>query len=137
MRTRPDGLTMPKEGFKSITVSETVFQRFNEAYNASKEMLAARGIRSVSGYIGHMLSERMRESDVVEAHPPRIRKISADDDRVVLMDSKLNRVAEVAVRDGALFCQLCKTDKCLHVGFAYALPEVYATLDMQAVMKPA
>lgn len=128
---------MPKEGFKSITVSEAVFQRFNRAYNASREMLAARGIRSVSGYIGHMLSERMRESDTVGAHPSRIRKVTADDDRVVLMDSKLNRVAEVAAMDGALFCRLCDTDRCLHVGFAYALPEVYPTLDVPAVMKPA
>ncbi|MCE2507792.1 MAG: hypothetical protein J4G04_00590 [Nitrosopumilaceae archaeon] len=128
---------MPKEGFKSITVSETVYKRFNEAYANSKDTLAVRGIRSLSGYISYMLEERMQENEAMAVHAPRMKKISVDDDRVVLLDSKVNRIAEVAVQNGVMFCQLCEENNCLHVGFAYALPEVYTALSKQGVKEPA
>ena len=128
---------MPKEGFKSITVSETVYKRFNEAYANSKDTLAVRGIRSLSGYISYMLEERMQENEAMAVHAPRMKKISVDDDRVVLLDSKLNRIAEVVVQNGAMFCQLCEENNCLHVGFAYALPEVYTALSKHGVKGPA
>ena len=128
---------MPKEGFKSITVSETVYKRFNEAYDNSKDALAIRGVRSLSGYISYMLEERMQENEAMAVHAPRMKKISVDDDRVVLLDSKMNRIAEVVVQNGAMFCQLCEENNCLHVGFAYALPEVYTALSKHGVKGPA
>ena len=128
---------MPKEGFKSITVSETVYKRFNEAYDNSKDALAIRGVRSLSGYISYMLEERMQENEAMAMHAPRIKKISVDGDRVVLLDSKMGRIAEVVFQNGKMFCQLCEANNCLHVGFAYALPEVYAALDEQGVREPA
>ncbi len=128
---------MPKEGFKSITVSETVYNRFNDAYANSKDTLAVQGIRSLSGYISYMLEERMQENEAMARHAPRIKKIAVDDDRVVLLDTKLNRIAEVAVQNGVMFCQLCEEKNCLHVGFAYAMPEIYKVLSDHGIKGPA
>lgn len=128
---------MPKEGFKSITVSETVYNRFNDAFTSSKEELAVRGVRSLSGYISHLLEDRMQENEAMALHAPRMKKIAVDDDRVVLLDSKANRIAEVVLQNGQMFCQLCEENNCLHVGFAYALPEVYAALDKKGIREPA
>ena len=128
---------MPKEGFKSITVSETVYKRFNDAFDNSKDALAVRGVRSLSGYISYMLEERMQENEAMAQHAPRMKKIAVDDDRVVLLDSKANRIAEVVLQNGKMFCQLCEEDNCLHVGFAYALPEVYAALSKKGIREPA
>ena len=128
---------MPKEGFKSITVSETVYNRFNEVYANRKDALAVRGIRSLSGYISYMLEERMQESEAMARHAPRMKKISVDEDRVVMLDGKVNRIAEVVVQNGVLFCQLCEENNCLHVGFAYAMPEVYSALSEHGVKRPA
>lgn len=127
---------MPKEGFKSITVSETVYNRFNDAYVNSKENLTGQGIRSLSGYISYMLEERMMENEVMALHAPRMKKISVVDDHIVLLDSKLNRIAEVSIQNGALYCQLCEDSKCIHVGFAYALPEVYKALSEHGIKGP-
>lgn len=115
---------MPKEGFRSITVSEPVYNRFNDAYTNNKESLAIRGIRSLSGYISYMLEERMQDDETLATYAPRIKKISTEDNRVVLLDTTANRIAEVVVQNNTLFCQLCESDSCLHVGFAHALPEV-------------
>ena len=127
---------MPKEGFKSITVSETVYQRFITTYNNNKDNLANKGIRSLSGYISHMLEERMLENEVMAQHAPRIKKIAVDGDRVVLLDTKLNRIAEVVAQNGVMFCQLCEENDCVHVGFSYALPEIYATLKEHGMTSP-
>ena len=128
---------MPKEGFRSITVSEDVYDRFNNDYLKSKSDLAIRGVRSLSGYISYMLEERMREDEALSLHAPMMKKISVDDGRVVLLDNTINRIAEVVVQNGELHCQLCEEDGCLHVGFAYALPDVNTVLSAHAAGEQA
>ena len=115
---------MPKEGFRSITVSDVVYHRFNRSFTKKKDELAVKGIRSLSGYISYMLEDRMTEDDALAQYAPRLQKISVNDDRIVLLDTVKNRIAEVVVQNGVLFCQLCESDDCMHIGYAYALPEV-------------
>ena len=43
--------TMPKEGFKSIKVSDTVYDRYYEIYKKNKQELAMKGVNSFAGYI--------------------------------------------------------------------------------------
>jgi len=37
---------LPKAGFKSITVSETVYDKFHEVYQKSKDDLTMKGVNS-------------------------------------------------------------------------------------------
>lgn len=127
---------VPKEGFKSITVSETVYNRFSDTYARNKKALEVKGIRSLSGYVSYMLEERMQENEALARHAPLLEKISVDDDRIVLLDKAKNRVAEVTVQNGALFCQLCEETDCLHVGYAFALPEVYDIMSAHGIKRP-
>ena len=128
---------MPKEGFKSITVSETVYNRFSEAYSSNREALAVKGIRSLSGYVSYMLEERMQENEMLARHAPLMKKVSVDGDRVILLDNARNRVAEVVIQNGVMFCQLCEEHNCMHVGYAFALPDVYESLISQGVKAPS
>ena len=66
----------------------------------------------------------MQENEALARHAPLLEKISVDGDRIVLLDKVKNRVAEVVVQNGTLFCQLCEETDCLHVGYAFALPDV-------------
>jgi len=54
----------------------------------------------------------------------RIEKISVHDDRVILKDNIKNRIVEVAVMKGELFCQLCEENDCKHTKFASKMSEV-------------
>ena len=67
---------------------------------------------------------------------PKIEKISVDDDRVILKDNIKNRIAEVAVQKGELFCQLCEEKDCVHVGFVFSLPDVYEVLNSRGIKHP-
>ncbi len=127
---------MPKDGFRSITIPETVYDRFQDAYTGNKAELAVRGIRSLSGYLTHMLEDVMRLDEAVAEYTPRMKKVSVDDGRAVLLDRHENRIAEVVVRDGLLYCQLCEVGNCLHVGFAHSLPEVYAFMNGNGASGP-
>ena len=127
---------MPKEGFKSITVSETVYNKFFDVYQKNKNDLLMKGVNSFSGYVTYMLEEMMQKDKTFARYAPKIEKISVDEDRVILKDTIENRIAEVALQRGELFCQLCEDKNCVHVGFAWAIPEVYELLNAKGIKRP-
>ena len=127
---------MPKEGFKSITVSEIVYNKFFDVYQKNKEDLLMKGVNSFSGYVTYMLEEMMQKDKTFAKYAPKIEKISVDEDRVILKDTIKNRIAEVAMQRGELFCQLCEDKNCVHVGFAWAIPEVYELLNAKGIKRP-
>ena len=124
---------MPKAGFKSITISETVYDKFHDVYQKSKGDLP---VNSFSGYVTYMLEEMMQKDKTFARYAPKIEKISIDDDRVVLKDNMKNRIAEVAVQKGELFCQLCDEKDCVHVGYVFSLPDVYEVLNSRGIKSP-
>ena len=124
---------MPKPGFKSITISETVYDKFHDVYQKSKGELP---VNSFSGYVTYMLEEMMQKDKAFARYAPKIEKISIDDDRVVLKDNMKNRIAEVAVQKGELFCQLCDEKDCVHVGYVFSLPDVYEVLNARGIKSP-
>jgi hypothetical protein len=127
---------LPKEGFKSITVSEVVYSKFFDVYQKNKQDLLMKGVNSFSGYVTYMLEEMMQKDKTFAKYAPKIEKISVDEDRVILKDTIENRIAEVAMQRGELFCQLCEDKNCVHVGFAWAIPEVYELLNAKGIKRP-
>lgn len=48
----------------------------------------------------------------------------AYEDRIILKDSKKDRLAEIFLRDGELQRGLTESTECAHIGFSYAVPQV-------------
>lgn len=124
---------MPKAGFKSITVSEEVYNRFHDVYRKNKQDLAMKGINSFAGYITFMMEDLMQKDETFARYAPKLEKISADDNRVVIKDNIKNRIAEVAVQNGELYCLLCEEKDCVHIGFVFSLSEVYEVLNAKGI----
>lgn len=124
---------MPKAGFKSITVSEEVYNRFHDVYRKNKQDLAMKGINSFAGYITFMMEDLMQKDETFARYAPKLEKISADDNRVVVKDNIKNRIAEVAVQNGELYCLLCEEKDCVHIGFVFSLSEVYEVLNAKGI----
>lgn len=118
---------MPKTGYKSITVPEEIYERF-KTYKDTDGVKNEMGSYSLSKYVSYMLEERMLQDKILAESAPMLKKISIDDDRIILRDRKANRVVEVIIQQGKLYCELCEDDSCLHCGFCYAIPEVYAVM---------
>ena len=128
---------MPKEGFKSITVSEEIYDRFHAIYKDNKPNLTTKGINSFTGYITYMLEESMKKDKTFAAYAPMLETVTIYEDRVVLKDNIRNRIVEVVIQQGELFCFMCEEKNCVHVGFVFSIPEVYKILDAKGVKKPA
>ena len=127
---------MPKPGFKSITVSESVYEKFFDVYEKNRDKMTMRGVNSFSGYVTYMLEEMMQKDKTFARYAPKLEKVSVDDDRVILKDNIRGRIAEVAIQKGELFCQLCEEKDCVHVGFVFSLPDVYEILNARGIRHP-
>lgn len=123
-----DRSIMPLKKFRSISISDSTYTRFSDDYLKNSDGLAVLGVHSLSGYMSYLLESRMQEDRILARHVPMIKKVSVDAGRAVLLDNTIDRIAEVVARDGELRCQLCAKNNCLHVGFAYALPEISTVL---------
>jgi len=127
---------MPKAGFKSITVSEEVYDKFFDVFEKNKPELMMKGINSFSGYVTYMLEETMQKDKTFARYAPKIEKVAVDDDRVILKDNIKNRISEVTIQRGELFCQLCEEKDCVHVGYVFSLPDVYEVLNSKGIKHP-
>ena len=127
---------MPKAGFKSITISEEVYDKFFDVFEKSKPDLMMKGINSFSGYVTYMLEQTMQKDKTFAKYAPKLEKVAVDDDRVVLKDNIKNRIAEVAIQKGELFCQLCEEKDCVHIGYVFSLPDVYEVLNSKGIRHP-
>jgi len=127
---------MPKEGFKSITVSEIVYDKFFDVYQKNKHELTMKGVNSFAGYVTYLLEQTMQKDKTFAKYAPKLEKISIDDDRVILKDNIKNRIAEVAIQRGELYCLLCEDKNCFHIGFVFSLPDVYEILNSRGIKHP-
>ncbi len=127
---------MPKDGFKSITVSETVYNKFYDVYQKNKQELTMKGVNSFAGYVTYMLEETMQKDKTFAKYAPKLEKVSVDEDRVLIKDNIKNRIAEVAIQRGELYCQLCEDKNCFHIGFVFSLPDVYEILNSKGIKRP-
>ena len=67
----------------------------------------------------------MEEKRIFRKYLPIFTKLSVDDTRIILKDSRVDCIVELDNKKGVLYCQFCKRDNCPHVGFCWSFPEIY------------
>lgn len=116
---------MPRTGFKTITVSETIYDKFHDIFLKNKDYLAMKGINSFSGYVTYILEQMMEKDKMFTQYAPKIEKISVNGERIILKDNIKNRIVEVTLSKDGMLCQLCEANDCVHIGFVFSLPSMY------------
>ena len=124
---------MPKPGFKSITISEQVYEKFYDVYEKNKEKLTMKGVNSFAGYITYMLEDSMLKDKTFAKYAPKLELMSIEDDRVILKNNIQNRIAEVVFQRGDLYCQLCEAKDCHCIGYVWSIPEIYEKLNSKGL----
>ena len=124
---------MPKPGFKSITISEAVYDKFNQTYQKNKDELTMKGVNSFAGYVTYLLEDVMKKDKTFARYAPKLEKVSIDADRIILKDNIKNRIAEVAIQNNELYCQLCEEKDCVHIGYVFGLPDDYEVLNSKGI----
>ena len=124
---------MPKPGFKSITISETVYEKFFEVYEKNKDKLTMKGVNSFAGYITYMLEDSMLKDKTFAKYAPKLELISIEDDRVIVKNNIQNRIAEIVLQRGELYCQLCEVKDCHFIAYVCSIPEIYEKLNSKGL----
>ena len=112
---------MPKPGYKTITISEKVYDKFLEF--SKKNQVA--GVNSFSGYVTYLLESKMAKDKTFAKYAPKLELISIEEDRVIIKNKIENRIAEIVYQRDELYCQLCETKDCHCIGYAWSIPEIY------------
>jgi len=66
---------MPKEGYKSITVREDIYDHFMSIYIENKERLFLLGVNSLSGLVVFLLESSVKEGVIEMQVRDRINKL--------------------------------------------------------------
>ena len=120
---------MPKPGYKTITISEKVYNKFLEF--SKKNQVA--GVNSFSGYVTYLLESKMAKDKTFAKYAPKLELISIEEDRVIIKNKFENRIAEIVYQRDELYCQLCETKVCDCIGYSWSIPEIYEKLNSKGI----
>ncbi len=112
---------MPDRGFRTITVTERLYQQVKER--------AKRENKSAARFVSEVLETMLYVEEKLSSHRPFLELISLDSKTVIIRDKKKDRVVGVRTRAAetgkvTLYCELDDTDYCPHTAFSAALPQV-------------
>ena len=131
---------MPKRelGYMNLSITIPVYERYKQTYQKNKEQLTRKGITSFAGYITSTLEEMMEKNEIFGRWAPFMQEFGFDEgtNTIYIKDNRTNRIAGVTVREKSLTCDVDQKDDCVHVGFAYALPEVYKVMEKLGIRPP-
>ena len=120
---------MPKSGYKSITISEKVYDKFLE-FSKKNQVV---GVNSFSGYVTYLLESKMAKDKTFAKYAPKLELISIEEDRVIIKNKIENRIAEIVYQRDDLYCQLCEAKDCHCIGYAWSIPEIYEKLNSKGI----
>jgi hypothetical protein len=119
---------MPKEGFSVITITQEAHDKARTRYNQKLKLGQVEANKSFSRYVNDLIVEKVEEDENLARQAPFMQKVGLQDNSIMIKDNKIGRIAEVQVRGKDLVCMLDDRKDCVHVGFAYAIPDVYRVI---------
>ncbi len=119
---------MPKEGFSVITITQEAHDKARTRYNQKVKLGQVEQNKSFSRYVNDLIIEKVEEDENLARQAPFMQKVGLQDNSIMIKDNKIGRIAEVQIRGKDLVCMLDDRRDCVHVGFAYAIPDVYRVI---------
>lgn len=114
---------MPKEGFSVVTITQLAHDKAKQRYN--HKVKSEKLTKSFSKYVNDLIIEQVEADENLSLTAPFMEKIGLEGNSIMVKDNKIGRIVEVQVHGKDLICMLDEKKDCVHVGFAYAIPEVY------------
>ena len=121
---------MPQKGWSNFMLRQEYADELRAIYERKKHLLLDAGINTFTGFVNDLIWHVIEADRVLASKAPFLSEVGMTEDGVTLRDAKLDRIVEVKVRNGELVCDLDNSNDCVHVGFAYAIPEVYRIINM-------
>lgn len=110
---------MVKRGGKKVITVEI----FKETYDTMKA-IATKKHWSTKNYINNVLLEAIERDKFLYSYAPSLSKLGYEDNILFIRDAKLGKTTEISLRDRSLYCNVCNSKDCVHIHYAFALPEM-------------
>jgi hypothetical protein len=128
---------MPKQGFRVVSLKETVIELLMERYKRECETKVVPFATWLSSY----LLEKLEEDELLSRYAPGLELIGVEYDTAFIKDWFIDRIVEVVISDEGvgkrfLYCRYCERDDCLHVGFCFAVREINKVLVERGFKQP-
>ena len=120
---------MPKKGFSAITITELAHDKAKSMY--LQKVKSGQERKSFSRYVNDIITDRVEADENLSLIAPFMQKVSLLGNSIMIKDNKIGRLVEVQVRGREIVCMYCNKKDCAHVGFVYAIPEVYRVMSIQ------
>lgn len=110
---------MVKRGGKEVITVEI----FKGTYDTMKA-IATKKHWSTKDYINNVLLEAIERDKFLYSYAPSLSKVGYEGNILFIRDAKLRKTAEISLRDRSLYCNVCNSKDCVHIHYAFALPEM-------------
>lgn len=126
--------------YTGIVVSKDVYEKLKKHVENKSSKLRAR--ISISDYVESLILGDIEREELVSEVGQLMSFVERSGDKIFINDWARGRIAPVSVQvspDGSfkLVCELDGSDSCVHVGYAYSLPELYKILKEKGVKAKA
>ena len=113
---------MPDPTRKSLTVLNEVHDKAISRYQSEK----TNGNTDLSfiKWFSEYILLNLEKDEYMAKYAPFLEKIGITDNRLTIRDSKKDKLTDVFIKDGKLYCNLDESNNCEHVHFTLALPEL-------------
>ena len=125
---------MPAKGYASITVSEGIYRKLKETYN--KETSREKVKLSLSKWTEKYLWDVIEENEAWRGYMPFLQEEEITEEGIFIRDNRLNRLVQLSIKEGDLFCDLDRASNCVHIGFAWSIPQVYRAMKEHGRKQP-
>jgi hypothetical protein len=110
---------MVRRGGKEVVTVEI----FKDTYDTMKA-IATKKHWNTKDYINCVLLEAIERDKFLYSYAPSLSKVGYEDNILFIRDAKLGKTTEISLRDRFLYCNVCNSKDCVHIHYAFALPEV-------------
>jgi hypothetical protein len=108
-----------KRGGKEVITVE-IFKQTYDTMKTNAEKLKW----NTKEYINSILAEAIERDRFLQTYAPSLSKVGYQDNILFIRDAKAGKTADVFLKDKVLYCGLCESKDCIHIHYAFALPEV-------------
>jgi hypothetical protein len=129
------GVRVTKPGWKSVLLRQEVVSRL-EKLKEQKQEGKPRKI-ALGAFIEDLIWPVLEEDELLRKYGPFLEEFGVDEDKIFIRDNRIHELVELTFRDNVLFCNHDKSDNCVHIGFAWAIPKVYKFLSAHGQRKKA
>jgi hypothetical protein len=115
--------------WRTVKINPEYVNDLIRIYEENKEELRRRGVTTFNGFVNHILWHVIESDRVLRERAPYMSFVGFTDSGLAIKDERIGRIVEVRIVPGGdMFCDLDQRNDCVHVGFAYAIPEVYMAM---------